>query len=203
MLVLVVEWLDKGLLQLPQAFWRVLRKPSIQSPILVRYRQPLSGRPGNKKWLSGTFLVLTDQINNWDFADVLIDKNVKKYYCYTIFRWASYGNFLTINFPKIWDFRNASVWLLLNRLLLTHELMGTKTNHISKIKTRSNLFVKYVSNLETWDIILEFQRIGLVLLQNIQNKLSLHVENVQLAVIFDLRIILKFYLMNWSFVLIS
>ena len=90
MLVWVVEWLDKGLLQLPQAFWRVLRKPSIQSPI-----------PGNKKWLSGTFLVLTDQINNWDFADVLIEKNVKKYYCYTIFQWASYGNFLTISFPKI------------------------------------------------------------------------------------------------------
>ena len=34
MLVWVVEWLDKGLLQLPQAFWRVLRKPSIQSPFL-------------------------------------------------------------------------------------------------------------------------------------------------------------------------
>ena len=73
-LVWVVEWLDKGLLQGPQAFWRVLRKPPILSPILVRYRQRLSGRPGNKTWLSGTFLVLPDQINNWNFMDVLMEK---------------------------------------------------------------------------------------------------------------------------------
>ena len=63
MLVWVAEWLDNGLLQVSQAFWRALRKSSIQSPFLVRYQQRLSGRPGNKKWLSGTFLVLIDQIN--------------------------------------------------------------------------------------------------------------------------------------------